>query len=39
MGRTENSEDAKAVSELMGNIQNAVVECQVSGDAQTGSAI
>ena len=38
MGRTGNNEHAKAVSELMDSIRNAVDNCQVSGNAQTGSA-
>ena len=39
MGRTENSEDSEAVTELMDNIRDAVADCQVSGNGQTGSAI
>ena len=37
MGRTENNEGAKTVSELVDNIQNAVADCQVSGNTQTES--
>lgn len=35
---TAKSEDAKVVSELMGDIQNAITDFQVSGNTQPGSA-
>lgn len=38
MGRTVKSEDAKVLSELMGDIQNAITDFQVSGNTQPGSA-